>query len=236
MRQPTVKALLENVERSQEKSDLLRDIQELKQNRSKVSAELRDKFQRLIAVGNPVMIKYHGGSQPGTTRRVEPISLTETHLRARDLVANKAKLFSLDKLEIVEDDTSTETYVPNTKPSNRTSNLIDAFENHRQALEAMGWNAIITESSIELYEKGKRRPVAALQPNYDTALSIGLEGSRVERRPSEARPWYIFGPAFSPDPKKPHPEFGQSYKYLNKAVQVFLEQAHRYSPARRARK
>jgi len=49
--------------------------------------------------GEIVTVIYHGGSQPGTKRRLAPITVTAREIRARDIPTGEVKNFLLSKIE-----------------------------------------------------------------------------------------------------------------------------------------
>jgi hypothetical protein len=198
--------------------------------------DISDRLRSLARQRESITILYHGGSQPGTKREIFPISVTGKRVRARELANDEVKTFSLDKIEIVAEDYAAKDYVSREKVDNQVRNLLDVLKNEVQELEQLGWEVMRTEDAIKLYNRSKtgkitRHATVGLRRNYDQVLTITLDGgSNSSREHSSDRPWYVFGPDFLDALVEPEPEAGQTYKYLSKAVRVFLEQARRHAP------
>ncbi len=182
-----------------------------------------------------VVILYHGGSQPGTKRQILPVSVSGNRVRARDLASDEVKIFSLDKIEIVAEDYLASEYVKKESVNNRTTNLLDLLKKEAEELEHLGWEVKLTEESIKLHTRSKNGTITpaatvGLRRNYDQVITIALDSGTHTSEISSDRPWYVFGPDFLEALVEPEPEAGQTYKYLSKAVRVFLDQAHRHAP------
>lgn len=187
-----------------------------------------------------LMIKYSGGSQPGTNRQVMPLIITETHLRAREIATNRTKTFALKKIEIVDEGSSGAEYKPTAKIDNQTTDLSRVFIGEVEGLKNLGWEVRLTEESIKLYVRSqtgkiKKEATIGLQRNYDQVLTITLDGGSSSMAPSSDRPWYVFDPDYQQSLVEREPEAGRSYKYLSQAMRVFFDQARRHAPKREAR-
>ncbi len=64
------------------------------------SPELRKALTVAIEKGTTVRIVYHGGSRPGSTRDIRPLSLAPDTLRATDTAEGIDKTFRLERIEI----------------------------------------------------------------------------------------------------------------------------------------
>jgi hypothetical protein len=192
----------------------------------------RDELLRILAQSlrgqTPIMIKYHGGTQPGSKRWIVPLMVTDTQLRARDVVTNRAKMFSLAKIEIVDEHDQAKDYAEVGKINNKTP-LTEALKDNVGELESFGWRVVLTVDSIDLFDASSAAPIAGMRPNYDTVFTIGVEAP--EQRRSDW-PWFVFGPRFAEQLVEPEPEPGQAYKLLTMAIRVFLEQARQYAPSK----
>ena len=61
---------------------------------------LEQTIREAIADGEIITVIYHGGSEPGRSRQIAPISLKDNIVMARCIVTHHVKSFSLDKLEL----------------------------------------------------------------------------------------------------------------------------------------
>jgi len=186
-------------------------------------------LQRCVDDKTPVMIMYHGGSQPGAKRWILPLMFVGAQLRARDVATNRAKMYSLAKIEVVDDRGEVPDYVE--KPTEKRT-LANALKGSVAELSSLGWRVVLTDDSVEVFEAGNEAPIAGIRPDYTTIISISLEGSSVEQERAEG--WRVFGPGFAQQIVDPEPDDDLSfgYKRLGAAVTAFLTECRRYQPKR----
>lgn len=94
------------------------------------------------------------------------------------------------------------------------TNLLEAFGSKVKELQAVGWYVNLSESSVSVhryFRNGKPRKGA------DAGILKNEEGSN--------RPWYVFGPDLVT---------ARTFSHLEKAVELFLEQALRHAPAKQS--
>jgi len=91
-------------------------------------------------------------------------------------------------------------------------NLLEGFGSKVKELEATGWYVNLSESSITVHrylKNGKPRK--------------GGDAGILKYEEDSNRPWYVFGPDLAT---------GRTFSHLEKAVELFLEQAVNYAPAK----
>lgn len=162
--------------------------------------------------GETIAIIYHGGSQPGTKRRLSPIKATPKELRARDLATDEVKTFLISKIEIVQDNHPATEYVPGFVAPSEFTNLLEALGSKVKELEAIGWYVNLSESSVSVhryFKNGKPRK------GGDAGILKNEEGTN--------RPWYVYGPDLVT---------ARTFSHFGKAVELFLEQAFSHAPAK----
>jgi hypothetical protein len=157
-----------------------------------------EKIRESIGTGELINIIYHGGSEPGTARMILPIKIEDDKVRARCYTSNQVKVFSIEKIELAPDDLS-----DYTGEHKEPASLEDAIAPYLDELKADGWVIELTSDSAQLftyYKNGKIRKTA----------SVGIYFSSDSGYAANPRPWYAGG---------------QAYKYLSKAILVFMASA-----------
>jgi hypothetical protein len=195
---------------------------------------LTEQLTESIAKGSTLTIVYHGGSQPGAKRVIQPIMVLGKKLRARDVSTNQTKLFLLDKVEIVSVGYDAPDYARITKVDNRTNDLGEVFNMYRPDIERLGWLATASADAIRLFDpsaaKQQKYGVVGIRRNLEPVLRITLNGVTTTEEQSTDHPWFVYGPDVAPGIIGRALEPGQSYKYLTKAIRIFLSQATRHAP------
>jgi hypothetical protein len=175
---------------------------------------IEKRLNEAAKAGEVITVVYHGGSQPGTKRRLSPIKATSRELRARDIATDEVKTFLVSKIEIVPDNHPAKEYVAGFLAPPKFKDLLEALGSKVKELEAMGWYVNLSESNISVHrylKNGKPRK------GGDAGISKYEEGSN--------RPWYVFGPDLAT---------ARTFSHLEKAVELFLEQAVSHAPAKQS--
>lgn len=192
---------------------------------------VEDVLQAAIKNSEPVTIIYHGGSQAGSRRTIIPRSLSNGRVRALCLNSHKVKLFIASKMELVvgeEATASVEAWDP-TKPPKSPEKHVDKFtsleqvyEAHRQELEELGWHVKLEGNFLSLrryFKNGKPRKrsdaLLAYEGHTVRHLAINEDGEEIVILKETDRPWYCAS---------------LKYKYLDRAVERFLTNAHEQAP------
>ncbi len=124
-----------------------------------------------VKTGEVVHIIYHGGSQPGSSREISPITVTPNEVRARDLSTGIVKVFLLSKIELFNVNSNSPIYDPNASPIVEDVKTIEqAFISKITELEKIGWNVVLTQDAISLhsnFKNGKIRKSPDVSLSYD---------------------------------------------------------------------
>lgn len=190
--------------------------------RSENSMLIKTILQEAISTGELLTIIYNGGSQPGSTRMISPIKIIEDNkIRARCYTSNKVKTFIIEKIEITENNSGNTSYIEGKKPV-EPKTIREAFKPHVSKLETLGWYVKFEENYIGLYryfKNGKLRKTSDVSCIYSEFITDYIDVDADEElkyhEEKSARPYYV--KSFEHD--------GRSYKYLSKAVTLFLEYA-----------
>lgn len=153
------------------------------------------RIEEAIEAGEILRVKYAGGSQPGAIRQLAPIQLLENgKLRARCLASGKAKMFNLEKIEVVESgDHGAAVYKPLARPG--FTNMTEALSDCREKLQEAGW---LIHESLQLYmynedEFQNELDIELIHNTMIAGFAFGIsEGGRVSIDNVEAhRPWRL---------------------------------------------
>ncbi len=161
--------------------------------------DARDTIATAIAATATLTIRYAGGSQPGTTRQVQPIAIQGDHLSALCLSSGIEKTFRLSKIEVLSATTAPPTYSPEYRRVEPTS-LGEVVATIQTDLEAMGWIVVAdTDTELSVYRRFKngslrKTPDVTIQ-YFPTRTDLAVDektGELVERNErASARPWYV---------------------------------------------
>jgi len=212
------------------------------------SSSLRDLLEAAAAAGESVRIIYHGGRQPGAVRAIRPLQVTDTEVRALDVVEGIAKTFVLDRMELPRPSVAAPEYQapPPAGAEEPDRDLQALLADHVPALQALGWEVDLSPDSISLacvyayFKNGKPRKRTPISLMYSTAsrdieeddedgsisITITLEGTRIERearpRPRRrGRPYYLTVRDAATT---------RTFAHGSHAVAAFLGEARRLAP------
>lgn len=189
-------------------------------------------IQNAISESATVSIVYNGGSRPGASRIVIPVSLTNDELIAREPDARVAKRFKLDKIASVS--LSTGEHATNKEIASvpmRLAPILDSFKEYaaffRDSLKESGVNIIESENYFAIagfFKNGKPRktPMTSIQfidRSIETVFNFDsgdLEEIKHEVTGRE-RPWRVDSTRFKE---------GKALGQLNKAAELFLQEVH----------
>lgn len=91
-----------------------------------------------ISNGGALTIKYHGGSQPGSHRRITPLSIDKDRIMARCHATGQTKVFFIDKIELCVPGQDGPEWTDQPQTPNLES-LDEVHDKYSDTLEAMGW-------------------------------------------------------------------------------------------------
>jgi hypothetical protein len=103
-----------------------------------------------------LIIKYHAGSQPGTLRRITPLSIDKDRIMARCHATGRTKVFILEKIKLCQSEQDGSEWTDEPRKPNFES-LNDVHHAYRDTLEAMGWCVRFEEGDEHAYLSLHRR-------------------------------------------------------------------------------
>jgi hypothetical protein len=188
--------------------------------------------------GEVVKIRYHGGSQPGALREIAPISVSDGKVRARCFESGAIKLFTADRIEIVDSSREGERWSQDKFESAEYLSLSQLLDNLEQTLRDLGLHL---EASLDgdeqwltlhrCFKNGKPLKawdVALTYEKYAYDMVIDWESNdyEVEATPKitgeRQRPWSVSAKN----------ETTRSYGSLDKAAVTFSQWANTYAPSK----
>lgn len=152
-------------------------------------------LQEVIDRKSQTTIVYHGGSAPGSARRISPIEIKGDTLIARCLESNARKMFKLDKVELA----TTQEIFPYRPSEDRSA---WTFAEHMAAylpiLQAAGWHIEATEDSLNLFllfknGRPRKRPEAYIryEPIAEHETFDWPSRERLVRQEPAKNPWKV---------------------------------------------
>ncbi len=188
-------------------------------------------LQKAIAAGQTIRMIYNGGSRPGETRLLIPISLSATDLVAREPSSRRTKTFKLKKVAAVDLQDGECAINPEVQPvpvePEMLAPLLETFEEY-----VAHFKGIICEKSFNIIEeenyfgisgrfkngKPRKTPIASIQYIdrtieyvYDPDVDDFVEQKK--ELTCRERPWRVDSAQF---------EEGKSFSKLQKAADLFL--------------
>lgn len=179
-----------------------------------------DRYQLLLAALNtksPIEIIYHGGSQPGTKRRVIPIKVTMEEIRAIDIATNKRKVFLLKKIEMPAEGSAGKEYKAHIN-EHAYFDLRDVLKNLKDTISQAEWYISSSDDCIALHKIKKtgepyKRSIVRISERHDAFID--------EIATNASRRWRVEAPDYVN---------ARIFVHLNKAVIAFLDQAMKHAP------
>lgn len=182
--------------------------------------------------GEVLKIKYHGGSQPGSLREISPIRISKDKLIARCISSNAVKTFVIEKIEIcdINDHNNEPRWRPAKKSEVKYETLASFCDLHRAELESLGWHVNSDANFISLhrqFKNGKPLKGSDVLLYYEEFISdvfVDLDGElREENIRKHRRPWMVSARGMQ----------SRTYGNLDKAADLFMDQARLLSPKNR---
>lgn len=153
-----------------------------------------------IENGEIVMVSYSGGSQPGATRKIAPLSIKDGRVRAKCYTSNAIKTFLLEKLHITEADEPSPVFPwqPNIGPLTHYGTAAELIAREMDSLVAMGWHvkSDLTQATLHRLRKNgaplKTSDVSIKYEEYTHDSVMDLNGNvREENKRKKLRPWTV---------------------------------------------
>lgn len=170
-------------------------------------SKIKEDIENAIKAGEPIKIKYNGGSQPGRIREIIPTKLSDNKVYAFCVTSGAHKLFIIDKIELIEETTAAIEYDPDFVPEpefKESDGLQPIYDKFINTWIEYGWHVEIDKNGIYLFRKWKNG-----KPLKYASVSIKFEE--------------VFYP-------RPWCGGGIYYKYFEKAVNRFIECSKTESP------
>lgn len=200
-----------------------------------------------IGTGEIVRIAYAGGSQPGSERDIYPLEVKGSKVRAKCIASGVVKMFDIAKISIVRlvapGPTPPVTYDPSTPAVQQFQSFEHVAAELAPSLSRMGWqmdqeadgeNRVLSLHSFFKNGKLRKTPDVTLhftprEPIKDYTLVVSIDPkplgvttqAREETQQTATRPWSVRSKAMAS---------GKAYGKIDRAVQVFLEQAEKLAP------
>ena len=181
--------------------------------------------------GEIIEVAYHGGSKPGSMRRLAPISLDGKLVRARCFDSGRVKTFSIDKIEILKNNSQkpSKTWKEVDEPYSQYKTLDEFYTAEQASFEEMGWVIKMQEEYgillLRKFKNGKPRKTPDVDISYNEFVSDWFyddeTGEEVEvNTRKSSRPWVVRA--------KNHNT--SSYSDLKKAINKFVTIAESLAP------
>lgn len=189
-----------------------------------------DRLRQAIESGEVLKVIYHGGSQPGSLRKITPISIKNGKVSARCYTSNAVKSFALEKIVVVEGEAQPPAaeYQPGLVKPEQYASVSELLEKQKDILVQLGWHIEYDKNYLSLHRKSKTgKPlkgsdVSLNYEEYTYDLVAGLDGEvHEENERKRQRPWTVRGK--NQDTK--------TYSHLDKAAEVFIKWAKLLAPA-----
>ncbi|MDP6434394.1 MAG: hypothetical protein QF498_03175 [Arenicellales bacterium] len=189
---------------------------------------MKDILEEAITTGEVLHVIYDGGSDPGSTRNISPISISGEKVTARCLNSGRVKTFLIQKLRLTEDPQSGGDWSPPPPPTEFPS-LNEFFDLYESNFKESGWFAKNEEVCVSLhrvFKNGKPMKGADVSLDFvevDFDLIAGPFGNikQVNHR-IRVKPWVVRG-------KKTNES--RSFKRLANAATYFNSLANQYAPS-----
>lgn len=189
-------------------------------------------IQSAIDESGTVSIVYNGGSNPGQSRILIPVSLSTDELIAREPTARVAKHFKLAKIASASLSTGEQVINMEAVPASlRLAPNLDSFTEYAifftDSLKDSGFNVVERENYFAIvgfFKNGKPRkmPAASIQfVDRTTETVLNFESGELEVLQREVtgreRPWRVDSSRLNE---------GKAFGLLNKAAEFFLQEIH----------
>ena len=190
--------------------------------------DVKEKLVEAAETAEVLEIIYHGGSQPGRSRKIAPVSVEGGKVRARCYSSNAVKVFNIDKITLAsESGQANEEWGAGKLIAINFSSLNDVYDENIGTLKQLGWYVNINESELTLHRVRKNgnplkgHDVQLYYEEYSSDLVMGMDGEfREENIRKRTRPYGVRAKNFET----------KTFGALDKAAPIFIEQAKKLSP------
>ncbi len=167
-------------------------------------------------------MKYHGGSKPGTSRQISPLSFVgDDKVRAYCHASGRNKTFIIRKIEVLDaTDHASRDYETAPIPKDPLS-LAEALNDQIDRLQFIGWHVGITEEMYSLHRffkngKPRKTPIISIcfcEFTHDSYYDPELDNLVEEKRKS-TRPWVV---------RCEEGNYASAFKSLSSAAAKFMD-------------
>jgi hypothetical protein len=198
-------------------------------------SNISDIIQSAIITGSTISIVYNGGSRPGQSRELIPLSLTDENLVARDPSSRRGKTFKIHKIASASLGSGEEATNPEVSPTPpEKKNLVPEFTTFeecaahlKEILKSSDFNLLEDENYFAVagfFKNGKPRktPTASLQfidRSVETVFNIETGEFEEQKREltGRERPWRVDSISMKE---------GKSFAQIHKAAELFLQEVN----------
>ena len=156
-----------------------------------------DDLLQAIESGEPLRVRYFGGSSPGSERELQPLSLKDGKVRALCTLSGETKTFVVDKMELVIEGIAS-ALAATLPPLVSLYPTVDEFAaSHSASFQAQSWVILRQGQSLSLHRTFKN---GKLVQNPDVALQFEavthdfvFDGEQVleANHRDRSRPWIV---------------------------------------------
>lgn len=156
-----------------------------------------DDLLKAIENGDPLRVRYFGGSSPGSERELQPLSVKDGKVRALCTLSGETKTFVVEKMELVIDGVASALAATLPAPVPLYPTVEEFVANQSTLFQELGWAILHEGQALSLhrtFKNGKliQSPDVALQfeaVTHDLVFDGEqlLEANHRER----SRPWII---------------------------------------------
>ena len=156
-----------------------------------------DDLLKAIENGEPLRVRYFGGSSPGSERELQPLSVKDGKVRALCTLSGETKTFVVEKMELVIDGVASALAATLPAPVPLYPTVEEFVANQSTLFQELGWAILHEGQALSLhrtFKNGKliQSPDVALQFEAVTH-DLVFDGERVleANHRERSRPWIV---------------------------------------------
>ncbi|GIV45376.1 MAG: hypothetical protein KatS3mg036_0194 [Ignavibacterium sp.] len=195
--------------------------------------DIINKLEQFIKAGEPVEIVYYGGSNPGKPRFIIPTKIVGEKLIARHIDSNEMRTFLISKIAFSDDKPSLESSFESFHKADlfNFDDLNSFLQKYKSKLENLGWY-VTSEENLNIglhyfFKNGKPRKTAEISINFTEFFEEMVydvdKNNFILVKKKAIKPYTVRAPK----------EITRSFSYLNKALDLFMNYANKYSPKKK---
>ncbi len=156
-----------------------------------------DDLLKAIENGEPLRVRYFGGSSPGSERELQPLSVKDGKVRALCTLSGETKTFVVEKMELVIEGVASALAATLPPPVSLYPTVDEFAANHAASFQEQGWVVLHEGQSLSLHRTFKN---GKLIQNPDVALQfeavthdLVFDGEQVleANHRDRSRPWIV---------------------------------------------